>query len=80
VLGVAGGRTSPNALCRTFRRRFFSPTYQTDKPGVRITKDPVDGLPGTKAGEPICIRQTTGFSSFRHPHIMPKFPTPALRI
>ena len=47
---VAGGRTSPNALSHTFRRPFFSPPYQTDKPRVRITKDPVDGMRGRKPG------------------------------
>lgn len=77
---VAGGRTNPNAPSHKFRRPFFSPTNEADEPRVRIAKDPMDGLQGTKAREPICIRQTTDFGCFRHPYIMPKYCTSVLRI
>jgi hypothetical protein len=80
VPAVAAGRTNPNVPSHRLRRPFFSPAYETDEPRVRVTKDPVDPLQGTKTREPICIRQTTGFACFRHPSIMPKFSTLASRI
>jgi len=80
VPDVAGGHTSPSALSRSFRRSFFSPTHQADEPRMRIAKDPVDGLIGTKLGKPIYIRQTTDFACFRHSYIMPKNRTSVLRI
>ena len=61
-------------------RPFFSPTYKTDEPRMRVTKDPVDRLQGTKAREPICIGKTTDGAWFGHPLIMPKFRIPVLRI
>jgi hypothetical protein len=61
-----------------FRRLFFSPPHEPDKPRVGITKDPVDGLQGAKTGEPICIRQSTDFGCVRHSYIMPKSCTSAL--
>ena len=55
------------------RRSFFSPTNQGDQPRVRITEQALHCGSGTKAGEGVCIDQTTRFASSWHPAIMPNF-------
>lgn len=55
------------------RRSFFSPTSQGDQPRVRITEQTLHSGSGTKAGEGVCIDQTTRFASSWHSAIMPNF-------
>src|SRR6266403_4324344 len=72
-LAGAVGRTNCDTPHRRYRRSFFSPPHQGNKPRAGITEQSLDPLQRAKARKGICVRQSTAFEEFGHPHIMPTF-------